>query len=181
MRTRAFVLLLKSMGNSQSLSLKQPELPRQCTHHHACLTALAWEDEMLLWMGLLVGSFRISKLWLHDHRLESLQFCDLLLTMAAQNESLGKNQGLATFLISSISDNHFIEKIAPFWEVPPLTWCWLPVEGEITTITNLILAVTPELTLWRNLDYVWVCYLCKETSCLQNCFWGPIMSLWNCS
>jgi len=28
------------------------------------------------------------------------------------------------------------------------------VEGEITTITNLILAVTPELTLWRNLDYV---------------------------
>ena len=53
--------------------------------------------------------------------LESLKFCDLLLAMAAQNESLGKNPGLATFLLRSISDNHFIEKIAPFWEVPPLT------------------------------------------------------------
>lgn len=41
--------------------------------------------------------------------------------MVAQNWTLEKNKGMTIFPRSSINDNHFIEKIAPFWAVPPPT------------------------------------------------------------
>lgn len=44
----------------------------------------------------------------------------------------------------------------------------LSAEDKIITIMILILAVTPELTFWKNQGYA--CYLYKENGCFQNWF-----------
>lgn len=135
---------------SKHLSLKQQKLFRQCSQQYTPQMLLHEKKKQValsVALGLAVVSYVIVKLWQHSSSLDSSRFCNLLLERVAQNQNLKKYKEVVIFSISSINYNHFVEKIVPLWAVPPLSRCSLPAEGKIITITNLILAVTPALTL----------------------------------